>query len=149
MISFQQIRNFFLIVVLTIMLAVTIAFDFGTANSWAATSLKPIVQQASTQIATTENVESQSQELFGIMSGSGDSPAQSAAKTEEFKTKTLEGINNSIGNPDYKLSGKTKGTEKQNCQATKATKDIKAEASEAMDSYQGGDRHSYRGGDGQ
>ena len=37
MISFQQIRRFFVTMILTIMLAITIAFDFGTTNSWAGT----------------------------------------------------------------------------------------------------------------
>ncbi len=49
MISFQQIRRFFVTMILTIMLAITIAFDFGTTNSWAGT-LPP-------QIATMNRVE--------------------------------------------------------------------------------------------
>ena len=37
MMSLQQIRRFFVTIILTIMLAITIAFDFGTTNGWAAT----------------------------------------------------------------------------------------------------------------
>lgn len=147
MISLKQIRNFLITIGLAIMLAITIAFDFGTSGSWAATSLKPSISEPQTQIATTKGVENTVQDAqasMGIMAGSGDSKDQSATKTEAFNAKTLEGINNSIGNPNYKPGGKTQKAEKQE---RNATKDIKAEASEAMDSYQGGDRHSYQGRD--
>lgn len=131
MISLKQIRHFFMTVVLTIMLAITVAFDFGVSGSWAANSSPQIISQPPTQIATTKNAESKTKNPFNIMSGSGDSQAQSAAKTEQFKAKTLEGINNSIDNPNYQPGGKTKGAEKQD---SEANKDIKAEAMEAMES---------------
>ncbi|BAQ65354.1 hypothetical protein GM3709_2119 [Geminocystis sp. NIES-3709] len=50
-------------------------------------------------------------------------------ESQKFDTETQDGISNAIQNPDYKPSGKTKGAEKEDRQATK---DIKAEASDAM-----------------
>lgn len=131
MMSFKQIRNFFLTMILTVMLAITIAFDFGVSESWATNPFPQIGSPSPIQIAANKNAESKTQKPFGIMSGSGDSQAQSAAKTEQFKAKTLEGMNNSIDNPNYQPGGKTKGAEKQD---SEANKEIKAEAMEAMES---------------
>jgi hypothetical protein len=131
MISPEQIRRFFLSIILTVMLAITIAFDSGVSESWAAKPFPQISSPSPIQIATNKNAESKTQKPFGVMSGSGDSQAQSAAKTEQFKAKTLEGMNNSIDNPNYQPGGKTKGAEKQD---REANKEIKAEAMEAMES---------------
>jgi hypothetical protein len=131
MISLKQIRNFLLTMVLTIMLAITIAFDFGVSESWATNPSPRIISPSPLQIAANKNAESKTKKPFGIMSGSGDSQAQSAAKTEQVKAKTLEGMNNSIENPNYQPGGKTKGAEKQD---STANKEIKAEAMEAMES---------------
>jgi hypothetical protein len=72
MISFQQIRRFFITMILAIMLVITIAFDFGHANTWAATSLTQLISQPQTQIATmnraeaiTKNIEGKVQEARG------------------------------------------------------------------------------------
>jgi hypothetical protein len=124
MMSFKQIRNFFLTMILTVMLAITIAFDFGVSESWA-TNPSP------TQIAANKNAESKTQKPLSIMSGSGDSKAKSIAKNEQVKAKTLEGMKNSIDNRSYQPGGKTKKAEKQD---SKANKEIKAEAVEAMKS---------------
>lgn len=124
MISFQQIRKFCLTIVLTIMLAVTIAFDFGTANSWATTSLTQKNGQPQFNIATmnpveefAENVKDTVQEAIGNMTG--DSQDQNIEQPNQFKTQTLEGMDNSIQNPNYKPSQKTKQAEKEDRKAIK------------------------------
>jgi len=56
MISFQQIRRFVVTMILTIMLTITIAFDFGTTNSWAGT-LPPQIATMNRVEAMTKNIE--------------------------------------------------------------------------------------------
>lgn len=51
MILIKQIRHFFIIMSLAIMLVITVAFDFGTSDTWAANLLKPIISQPQTQMA--------------------------------------------------------------------------------------------------
>lgn len=85
MISFQQIRKFFVTMILTIMLAITIAFDFGTTDSWAATM--PL-----TQIASVNQVE---------------------AFTKDIEGKTQEAIGNMTGDPKDQIMGKAKQVESQ------------------------------------
>ena len=84
MISFQQIRRFFVTMILTIMLAITIAFDFGTTSSWAAT--------LPTQIATMNRVE---------------------AMTKDIEGKAQEAIGNITGDPKDQMMGKAKQVESQ------------------------------------
>jgi uncharacterized protein YjbJ (UPF0337 family) len=124
MISFQQIRKFCLIMVLTIMLAVTIAFDFGTANSWAATSLTAKIGQPQSHIATMNPVEEFAENVKGKVQGAidnmtGDSQDQTIEEPNQFKAQTLEGMDNSIQNANYQPSGKTKQAKKEDREAIK------------------------------
>jgi hypothetical protein len=45
MISFQQIRKFVLSMILTMMLVITIGFDFGHVDSWARASHPQVISQ--------------------------------------------------------------------------------------------------------
>ena len=133
MITFKQIRNFLVTMVLAIMLAITIGFDFGTSNSWAATSSISSISSSDTQLIAMwggeklKEVESQAQEMVDNLTD--DIQTKSAQKAEQFKTETLEGLNTSIVNPNYQPSGKTKQVEKQDREATKA---IEEEARETF-----------------
>jgi len=59
--SIKQIRRFFVTIILTIMLAITIAFDFGTTSSWAANL------PGNQADAMTKNIEGKAQEALGNM----------------------------------------------------------------------------------
>jgi len=104
MISFRQIRSFFLMMVFTVMLAVTIAFDFGTAESWAATSLTQLVSPPQTQIAMWGRAEATAKNLEG---------------------KAQEAIGNITGDPKDQIMGKAKQAESQ---ARNAAEDVKDNA---------------------
>ena len=90
MMSLQQIRRFFVTIILTIMLAITIAFDFGTTNSWAAT----LPTQSQTQIASmnrakavTKNIEGKAQEAIGNMTGDPKDQMMGKAKQVESQAR--------------------------------------------------------------
>jgi len=109
MISFRQIRSFFLMMVFTVMLAVTIAFDFGTAESWAATSLIQPVSPSQTQIA-----------MWG----------RAKATAKNIEGKTQEAIGNITGDPKDQIMGKAKQVESQ---ARNAAEDVKDAAGDVKD----------------
>lgn len=92
MISLYQVRRFLITTGLTIMLAVTIAFDFGTAASWAATSRPQLVSSPQTQLATMNRVEAIAKNLEG---------------------KAQEAIGNMTGDPQDQMMGKAKQAESQ------------------------------------
>ncbi|MEA5534653.1 CsbD family protein [Crocosphaera sp. XPORK-15E] len=133
MISFHKIRRFFVTIVLATMLAITVAFDFGTTNAWAATSSISSISPSNTQLiamwgggnSTAKEIEGKAQETIGNITG--DLETQSAGKAKQFKAQTLEGLNNSIVNPDYEPGGKTKQVAKEDLEGTKA---IEAQARE-------------------
>lgn len=122
MISFQQIRRFFVTIVLATMLAITVAFDFGTTNAWAATSSissnSQLIAMWGGKESTAKEIEGKAQETLGNITD--DLETQSAGKAKQFKAQTLEGLNNSIVNPDYQPSGKTKELAKKDSEGTKA-----------------------------
>ena len=68
MISFQQIRRFVVTMILTIMLTIIIAFDFGTTNSWAATLPNQIATMNRVE-AMTKDIEGKAQEAIGNITG--------------------------------------------------------------------------------
>ena len=111
MMSLQQIRRFFVTIILTIMLAITIAFDFGTTNSWAAT----LPTQSQTQIASmnrakavTKNIEGKAQEAIGNMTGDPKDQMMGKAKQVESQARnTAEDIKDKM-----KLKGRTKAVTK-------------------------------------
>jgi uncharacterized protein YjbJ (UPF0337 family) len=128
MISLQQLRRFFLTIISSVMLAV---IAFASADSLTAISFTQLISQPQTQIATMhqadviKNTEGKAQEAVGDMTG--NLKTQAAGKAKQFKAKTLEQINNSIENPNYKPGGKTKQAERED---RRATEDIEAKARE-------------------
>jgi uncharacterized protein YjbJ (UPF0337 family) len=152
MMSLQQIRRFFVTIILTIMLAITIAFDFGTTNGWAAT----LPTQSQTQIASmnrakavTKNIEGKAQEAIGNMTGDPkdqmmgkakqvESQARNAAEdikdqmklkgrakavTKNIEGKAQEAIGKATGNRQDQVAGKAKQVESQVRNAVEDVKD--------------------------
>lgn len=134
MISFKQFRRFLISTSLVVMLASIITFGFGAKDSLATNSLTLISPQPLAEISLNgaekmvKNIEEKAQEAMGKFKGSPKAEAEENA--QEFKAKTLEGIDKSIENPDYQPGGKTKQAEKED---SKATSDIKDQARKAMD----------------
>jgi len=134
MISFQQLRSYFFATSLSVLLATIMAFGFGSADSWADTSLAQLIGQPQTQIATnnsakvfTKNIEGQTQEAIDNIT---DNPLKkSDGKAEQLEAKTLKATGVSMDNPNYRPGGKTKQVEKQE---RKASEGIKAEARGAL-----------------
>ena len=115
MISFEQIRRFFVTIILTIMLAITIAFDFGTTDSWAATLPTQLISQPPTQIATmnrakavTKNIEGKAQEAIGNITGDPKDQIMGKAKQVESQARNAaEDMKDQM-----KLKGRTKAVTK-------------------------------------
>lgn len=63
MFSFQQIRKFFLTIVLTIMMAITIGFDFGHSNSWVSAFQQEVITQPQHPIATINQTDTMTNNL--------------------------------------------------------------------------------------
>jgi uncharacterized protein YjbJ (UPF0337 family) len=82
--SIKQIRRFFITIILTIMLAITIAFDFGTTDSWAANLPS---NQAN---AMTKNVEGKAQEALGNLTG--DPKDQIMGKIKQVQSQELNAV---------------------------------------------------------
>ncbi len=101
MISLQRLRSFFLTMSLTVLLATTIAFGFGSADSWAATPLTQFIHQPQAHIATMNRVEAIKKNIEG---------------------KTQEAIGNVTGDPKDQMMGKAKQAESQ---ARNAAADMK------------------------
>jgi uncharacterized protein YjbJ (UPF0337 family) len=110
MISLHQIRRFLITTGLAAMLAVTIAFDFGTAESWAATSLPQLISAPQTQLASMNRVE---------------------AITKNLEGKAQEAIGNVTGDPKDQMMGKAKQVESQ---ARHAAEDVKDKSQETAKS---------------
>ena len=100
---FHQIRRFCFTIILTIIVAITIAFDFETANSWAVPSSLSSLSQPQHQIAW----------------GWG----RAKAVTKDIEGKTQETIGNITGNRKDQMMGKIKQTESQILNAVEDTKD--------------------------
>ena len=86
MISFQQIRRFVVTMILTIMLTITIAFDFGTTNSWAGT-LPPQIATMNRVEAMTKNIEGKAQEAIGNITGDPKDQMMGKAKQVESQAR--------------------------------------------------------------
>ncbi len=96
MISFPQIRSFFLNMTLAVMLATAITFGFGSTDSWAATSLTQLISQPQIQIATmnrveaiTKNIEGKAQEAIGKMTGDPKDQIMGKAKQAESQARNV------------------------------------------------------------
>ncbi|WP_256528970.1 CsbD family protein [Limnofasciculus baicalensis] len=95
MISIQQIRSLFLTMSLAVILSTTIAFGFGSADSWAATSPTQLISQTQNQIlamnqaeATIKNIEGKAQETMGNITGNRKDQIMGKAKQVESKAST-------------------------------------------------------------
>ncbi|MDB9404490.1 CsbD family protein [Microcystis sp. CS-574] len=103
MISFQQIRRFVVTMILTIMLTIIIAFDFGTTNSWAATLPNQIATMNRVE-AMTKDIEGKAQEAIGNITGDPKDQMMGKAKQVESQARnTAEDIKDKM-----KLKGRTK-----------------------------------------
>jgi uncharacterized protein YjbJ (UPF0337 family) len=148
MISFQQIRRFFVTIILIIMLAITIAFDFGTTSSWAATLPTQIATMNRVE-AMTKNIEGKAQEALGNMTGDSkdqimgkakqvESQARNAAEdmkdqmklkgrakavTKNIEGKVQEAKGKATGNRQDQVAGKAKQVESQVRNAVEDVKD--------------------------
>lgn len=134
MISLQQIRRFFVTIILTIMLTTAMAFGLASEETWAVTFPALAISQPPTQIAfwfqakeNIKNAEGKAEEAIGDITN--NAKLQSEGNAKQFKAKTLEGMNNSIVNPNYQPGGQTKKVESK---IREATQDIKAEARDAF-----------------
>ncbi|TVQ46098.1 MAG: CsbD family protein [Gloeocapsa sp. DLM2.Bin57] len=85
--SIKQIRRFFVTIILTIMLAITIAFDFGTTDSWAA-NLPTQLATSNRVEAMTKNVEGKAQEALGNLTG--DPKDQMMGKIKQVQSEELK-----------------------------------------------------------
>jgi uncharacterized protein YjbJ (UPF0337 family) len=111
MISFQRIYKFTLKILLTVILAIAIAFDFGHGNSWAKTFDIEIINQSSYSIATmnrvdsmTKNLEGKAQETLGNMTGDPKDQIMGKAKQLESQARNkAEDIKDNL-----KLNGRQK-----------------------------------------
>ena len=138
MITFKQIRNFFVTMVLAIMLAITIAFDFGISNSWAANTFTPFMPQPRSQLASMNRVE---------------------AMTKNIEGKAQEAVGNLTGDPKNQMMGKAKQVESQarnvaedikdnntlQGRAKAATKNIEGKSQEAIGKVTGNDKDQVVG----
>jgi uncharacterized protein YjbJ (UPF0337 family) len=100
MISSRQIRNGFVIAVLTIMFVATVVFNFGTTSAWAATLPSQLGSQP--QLATMNRAE---------------------AITKNLEGKAQEAIGNVTGDPKDQMVGKAKQAESQVRNAAEDVKD--------------------------
>jgi uncharacterized protein YjbJ (UPF0337 family) len=112
--SIQQIRRFCITIVLTIMLAITIAFDFGTADSWAAASATSSISSSNNKLiamwgkATAKDIEGKAQETLGNMTGDPKNQIMGKAKQVEGKAlKTAENMKDTM-----QLKGRAKAVSK-------------------------------------
>ncbi|TVQ46099.1 MAG: hypothetical protein EA365_06345 [Gloeocapsa sp. DLM2.Bin57] len=114
----QKFRRFFLTISLSILLITVTAFSFGTMDSWAANLPTQLAARNPAEIMTKDN--------------ESNSKMVQEEEANRFKSESLEGMNESILNPNYQPNGKTKqsaGEDRQNL------KDIKTQASDSMDLY--------------
>jgi molecular chaperone DnaK (HSP70) len=63
MFSFQQIRKFFLTIVLTIMMAITIGFDFGHTDSWVSAFRQQVITQPQHPVATMNQADTMTNKM--------------------------------------------------------------------------------------
>jgi uncharacterized protein YjbJ (UPF0337 family) len=108
----KQIRSLFINISLAVFLSTIMVV--GTGSGLTAIAFTPIVRQTqyiatTSQDNTAKNIEGKAQEALGKLTG--NQQTESAGKEKQFKAKTLEGMNNSFVNPNYKPSGESDPTE--------------------------------------
>jgi|GEM_PF-2262301 len=127
MVSIQQFSRFFCSFSLSISLVTVLFLGFGSEASWATMPSPQRISQPLSSIATTKiatmkqdddinNAKGKVQEAIGNMTG--DREKQAEGKAMQFKAKTLDGLNNSIQNPNYNPQGQKTQTETQALDAT-------------------------------
>jgi len=126
----KQIRSLFISISLALFLSTIMVV--GTGDSMAAIAFTPIFSQSqyiatTSQENTAKNIEGKAQEALGKMTGNRQT--ESAGKEKQFKAKTLEGMNNSFVNPNYKPSGDSDPTENL---AREATEDVQNQISDTF-----------------
>jgi uncharacterized protein YjbJ (UPF0337 family) len=149
MISLQQIRRFCVTMILSIMLAITVAFDFGTTDSWAATTPPTQLASMNRVEAFTKDIEGKTQEAFGNITGDPKNQIAGKAKqlesqvsnaaedlkdnmelkgrakavTKNIEGKSQEAIGNATGNRKDQIVGKAKQVESQGRNVVEDVKD--------------------------
>lgn len=107
MILLNQVRKILINVGLVLFISTAIVFSFASGESWAATSFTQGIDQPHTQIATIDGVKLMIKSAEGKAQAAGDRQTQAAGKAKQFKAETLEAIDNSIENPNYKPGGRS------------------------------------------
>ncbi|MDG2990160.1 CsbD family protein [Candidatus Synechococcus calcipolaris G9] len=105
--SFRQVSGFFMMMGLAIMLAITITFNFGNTDSWAAEL--PLQSTGSSIQIATQN--------------------QARANQKELEGKVQEGFGKATNNRQEQLIGKSKQVESQ---VRNAIEDVKNNIQDAM-----------------
>lgn len=123
----KQVRSLLINISLVVFLSTVMVV--GTGAGLAAIAFTPIVNQtqyiaAISQDNTAKNIEGKAQEALGKLTGNRQ--IESAGKEKQFKAKTLEGMNNSFVNPNYKPSGESDPTESL---ARETTEDVENQIS--------------------
>jgi hypothetical protein len=94
--SLQKLRSYFLTMSFAAVLATVMAFGFGSADSWAATSPPQRIGQQQPQVTAMDRAETMTKN-----------------RAKKFDAKSLQGNINSIENPNYKPSGQSRESERQ------------------------------------
>jgi hypothetical protein len=123
MILFSKVRKVLLSIGMVFLISTAIVFSFASGESWAATSS---MQGTQTQIATMNqqakdminNVKDQAKEAIANIKDDLK-PEVVVQNDQQFDANTQQGILDSIKNPDYNPSGKTKQAAKQDGEAIK------------------------------
>lgn len=130
MMLLRQIRQFLLTIGFVMLISTAIALTAGSRESLAAITSTPATEHQQVQIAAldqakmmTKNVEGKVQAVIDKMTGDPKTQAQ------ELAGETQDAIKNSIENPAYQPSGKTKKAEKK---TNEAIKGIESEARDAF-----------------
>ncbi len=120
MISLKQMSKSLITISLVLFISMTTALGFLGENSFASTSQ---MSSLPNQIAWgNETIEADEKNVEG-------KTEVQMEESQKLQQQSQYGVSNAIQNPDYKAKGKTKQPEKE---ARQATKDIKAEANDAM-----------------
>lgn len=126
----KQIRSLLVNIGLAVFLSAIMVV--GTGAGLAAIAFTPIVSQTqyiatTSQDNTAKDIESKAQESLGKLTGNQET--ESTGKEKQFKVKTLEGMNNSFVNPNYKPSGESDPTENL---ARETTEDLESQISDTF-----------------
>lgn len=126
----KQIRSLLVNIGLAVFLSAIMVV--GTGAGLAAIAFTPIVSQTkyiatTSQNNTAKDIENKAQEALGKLTGNQET--ESTGKEKQFKAKTLEGMNNSFVNPNYKPSGESDPTENL---ARETTEDLESQISDTF-----------------